>query len=291
MFNFTLANFYSGFKINAIFMDLVYNHKHYLKEKVNFNQIAGSFPFNSWNGGYNSCLNGNIVTYSEMDKCFESYAQALRLNFSNIVLENEDFYNNYNRMILEKAQNGATAIEISNLPLYEFIKEKYPYYNKFILSPVAWEIIDLTPDMLNVILENPDFQLASLPSKIAENFEYIEKITQKNKIEICVNPMCPKSCKKHSDCILNENINQYEFSGNSIFNSCPFIYDYKDNPQIIQMKELKEKYIKKGITHFRLEQCPNVQIINYFIFLVRYFVKEEYQTECLEQGLLMMTSE
>ena len=291
MFNFTLANFYSAFRINTLFMEMVYNHRGCLKEKINFNQIAGSFPFNTWNGGNNSCLNGNIVTYSEMDRCFDGYAQALRLNFASIVLEKEDFHNNYNRMMLEKAQNGATAIEISNLQLYEFIKEKYPYYNKFILSPVAWEIIDLTPEMINVILENPDFQLASLPAKLANDFDYISQINQKNKIEICVNPVCPVGCKKYSECVLAENTNQYDFSGHSIFCTCSRVLPYRDNPQIITLEDLKEKYIKKGITHFRLATCSNMEIIQYFTFLVDYFIKEECQKEFLETGLTLLAND
>lgn len=290
MFNFTLSNFYSGYRINLIFMELLAGRKECLKEQINFNQIAGSFPFNTWNGGYNSCLDGNIITYGEVDKCLEACAQALRLNFSSIVLENEDFYNNYNRMILEKADNGATAIEIANLQLYEYIKEKYPNYCKFILSPTAWEILDLTPEMVNVILENPDFQLVSLPDKLAHDFEYISQINQKNKIEICINPLCPSTCKHYSRCLLGENINQYEFSNQSIFTSCPKTYLYNGHPQIMSLEDLKENYIKRGITHFRLSNCPNHQIIQYFIFLVRYFIKEEYQAKFLEEGLLLISS-
>ena len=290
MYNFTLANFYSAFKINNLFMDMVYNNKDCLKEKINFNQIAGSFPFNIWNGDMNSCLNGNIVTFSEMDQCFEAYTQAIRLNFASIVLEKEDFFNNYNRMMLEKGQNGATAIEISNLQLYEFIKEKYPHYNKFILSPVAWEIIDLTPEMVNVILENPDFQLVSLPVKLANDFDYISQINQKNKIEICINPVCPINCKKHSECVLVENSNQYDFSIASVFNTCSRVHSYRNNPQIMSLDTIKETYIKKGITHFRLASCPNADVMQYFIFLVNYFIKEEYQQEFLENGMILFSS-
>lgn len=290
MFNFTLSNFFSGYKINLIFMELISGRKECLKAPINFNQVAGSFPFNTWNGGYNSCLDGNIVTYNEMDTCFESYAQALRLNFSSIVLEKEDFYNNYNRMILDKAQNGSTAIEIANLQLYEYIKEKYPHYTKFILSPTAWEIIDLTPEMVNVILENPDFQLASLPPRLAHNFEYIDQITQKSKIEICVNPVCPAVCKNYSKCILAENLNQYDFSGQSVFTSCPKTYIYNTNPQTMSLEDIKEEYVKKGITHFRLATCPNHQLTQYFAFLVKYFIKEEYQAKFLEEGLILIAS-
>lgn len=288
MYNFTLSNFYSGFKINAIFMDLVYNYKDCLTEKISFNQIAGTFPFNTWNGGYNSCLDGNIVTYNEIDKCFESYAQSLRLNFASIVLEDEDFYNNYNKMILEKGHNGSTVIEISNLKLYEFIKEKYPYYNKFVLSPAAWEIIDLTPEMVNVILENPDFILASLPPRLAQDAEYISQIEKKYKLEVTVNPLCPSTCKNYGACVLNENINQYDFSSNSIFTNCPKTYQYGNNPQAVALEDLKEVYMKKGITHFRLATCPANQAMQYFIFLVKYFIKSEYQAEFFEKGLMLI---
>ena len=290
MFNFTLANFFSGYRINLIFMDLISKHKDCLKFPIHFNQISGSFPFNTWNGDLNSCLDGNILRYDEIDKCFNSYNQSIRLNFSNIFLKKEDFFNSYNKVILEKVQNGSTAIELSNLQLYYYIKENYPYYNKFILSPNAWEIIDLNPKEINKIMSNSDFQLVSLPFKVANDFNYINQIENKNKIEICVNPWCPSYCRHYSKCIAEECLNQYDFSEKSVFADCPKTYVYSNNPQVLSLEDLEKKYIRKGINHFKIASCPNHRIIQYFSFLVKYFIKDEYQNQFFEKGLFLITN-
>lgn len=288
MFNFTLSNFFNAYKVNQVFFDLVLKNEYYFKESINFNQISGTFPFNSWGGSYNNCLNENILLSHEIEKFFESYNKVLRINFSNINLKEKDFYNNYNRIILEKGQNGSTAIEIANFDLYFYIKKNYPYYNNFILSSNAWEIIDFSPEAINTVLENPDFKLISLPFKLSNDFDYINQIENKEKIEICINPKCPISCKNYSKCIFNENINQYEFSKKSVFSECQKCYDYNLNPQDLSLKDLKENYLKRGINHFKLEECFNYQTVQYFLFLIKYFIKEEYQPMLIEKGLLFI---
>jgi hypothetical protein len=37
------------------------NHPEVLKEKISFNQISGTVPFNSWNGDHNINRNNNIL--------------------------------------------------------------------------------------------------------------------------------------------------------------------------------------------------------------------------------------
>jgi SRSO17 transposase len=58
----------------------------------------------------------------------------------------------------------------------------------------------------------------------------------------------------------------------------------------MSLEDIKEEYVKKGITHFRLATCPNHQLTQYFAFLVKYFIKEEYQAKFLEEGLILIAS-
>ena len=58
MLNFSLANFYNGYAVNQMFLNIIGEHRDYLKRPIAFNQITGSFPFNSWNGDINSNMAG-----------------------------------------------------------------------------------------------------------------------------------------------------------------------------------------------------------------------------------------
>ena len=289
MYNFTLANFYNGYIINNMFQRYVKQFPERIKdEKIYFNQIAGSFPCSTWNGDINSCSFGNIAMADDIKGCFSKCETVLRLNFSNVALEPEEFENNYNRIMLESGDCGSTAIEISNLQLYEYIKKNYPTYSKFILSANAWEITDLSAEMLNVILDKDDFQLVTLPTKYAHDNDYISQIAHKNKIEICINPLCPPKCPNYRACLIKENSNQLEFSQESIFLDCRKILPYHRNKNIMNLDELKKEYLPKGITHFRLSTCPSHQLVEYLLFLTHYFIKEEFQQEFIEEGFIQI---
>ena len=289
MFNFTLINFYNAFAINQLFFNQIYSNKDKLKEQnISFNQISGSFPFNYWNGGINSNIIGNICQYSDIENVFKQQSKSLRLNCSNILLNEKDFYNNYNKVILEQGQNGSTVIEIANLKLYKFIKENYPNYNKFILSPNAWLNHKLTPDEVNIIAENDDFELISLPPNLNNDIEYLKALKYKNKIEITINPRCPSYCPQYEQCHLQEHNMQYNFSQNSILGNCIKCNSY-DIDDSLKLEDLKSIYIPLGINHFRLEECLPNELLRYYIFLVKFFIKEEYQEQIIEEGLLELT--
>lgn len=282
MINFTFPNFINANKINDYFNYIATHQSHYLKTPIAINHVAGSFPFTLWNGGVNSSLIGNLFKNEQIDNVFKNMHSSIRLNFSNLLITNEDFYNNYCRLILEYGNNGSTVIEITNLNLYAYIKEHYKYYNKFILSSNAWCMKDLTPEEINAICENDDFYLISLPPYLSNNFDYIDKIEKKNKIEITVNPSCPLTCKNYQDCWLNESKKQYDFSGNSVIASCNSRINYKNNNQIISLNDIKKDYLSKGISHFKIEECHPFSDNDLFLFLVHYFIKEEYQQEVIE---------
>ena len=289
MLNFSLANFYNGYAVNQMFLNVIGEHRDYLKRPIAFNQITGSFPFNSWNGDINSNIGENIPLNDKIDECFKNNILSLRLNFANMLLDEKEFYNNYNRVMLEKGGNGATAIELCNLQLYEYLKTTYPTYKKFILSPNAKTMMgdQFTPEVVNVIGENEDFQLISLPPSCVTE-EFLSQVKCKSKIEICINPLCPMTCKHYDECVLGENKLQFDFSGNTMIAACAKRYKYDMNPNIIPLEEL-DKYTKQGITHFKLSSCPPNEMTQYFLFLVKYFIKEEYQQEIIEQGFLQIT--
>lgn len=291
MYNFTLTNSATEYKINAFFLSEIVGHSHispFLREKVDFNQIFTDFSNNPWGGGLNN-FSSDLIMYQQLEEFFNKnkIRLALRLDCSNVFLSKEDFFNTYNNLILEKGSNGSTVIEISNLQLYSFIKEKFPIYTKFILSPNAWQIIDLTPEMVNAICENNDFHLISLPPHLAHNEEYLQALTYKNKIEITVNPICPIYCPNYGECIKFENEANHNFSEKTVIKTCQKRFNYYKNPQVSDFPYLKEKYSPLGITHFKIAEFPHLSEndIDYFLFLVQYFVKDEYHEQVIKKFL------
>lgn len=279
MFNFTLNNFFTGHNINNFFVEYTRLHPEALiNPNTRFNQIEGTIPYNIWGGVININHGQNITSYNKLGEMFLQEMLSPRLDFSSVVLQTEDFENNYNRVILEQGNNGATYITVSNLQLYEFIKQNYPYYKNFVLSENAWAITDITPEMLNCILENEDFKLVTLPDWIATE-EYISQIKYKNKLEVIVNPKCPK-CKIKTECIINESNFIYNFSEKSMMNICPKKCNYAQRN--FSFNEITNRYMKMGVTHFKVTAAPVEEMGEYFNFLVSFFLKKEYQDDILK---------
>jgi hypothetical protein len=106
--------------------------------------------------------------------------------------------------MLSKFDNGSTAIEISNLDCWEYLKNNYSF-KKYILSSNASLMIPYTADIINTILDNTDFDLIQIPNLLRQDFDLLSKIKQPERIEICINPICPLHCANLNNCIIAEN--------------------------------------------------------------------------------------
>ena len=293
MLNFTLSNYLNANSLNVKFLDLLSKFQHYLKyEKININQIECAFPFDSWNGGCNLNQNTNILLNYELDTLlFNFRIKSMRYNCSNLFLETNDFEDNYHKILLPKLDNGATAILISNLKLYEYLKQHYNF-SKFILSSNAAELIQYTPEVINAIIEHEDFQLIQIPNKLRKDFTFLSQIKYPEKLEICINPICSPTCQNTSNCLISENNSIISFCENDIYNNCQKIQSYCKNRNILSIKDLLEKYVPLGINHFNFAICPSNQLHEYGILLIQYFFNVENNEELLKdpyiQGIMSL---
>ena len=149
---FSLPNFYENFYFNKTFESIIIFHPDWLiKPDIKINFLTGSFPFHSWSGGFNNCQFQNYSNiYYDIIKCNNETRRPFCINCSNILLDKNDYLDTFSHCILSLCENGSNLIEISDLNLYEILKEKYPLYN-FILSK---EIYFLNPNNYNSNLIN-----------------------------------------------------------------------------------------------------------------------------------------
>lgn len=274
MINFSLPKNNLNFKIEEL------NRKNKLNGSYRFNAECINIPWNSWGGDININKNSKLILNSDLIDLFANGATSYRVDLSSIYIDKTQFYNRYANLILEKGQNGSTILEISNLQLYDYIKQNYPNYFNFVLSPNAWLMTDVTPEMINVILEQEDFILVSLPHYLNNDWEYLNQIEKKNKIELTINSYC-KDCKYFSECRKQEILNIYDFSNKSVYDNCNLI---KTN-NYLTLEELSQ-YASKGIQNFRFATPLKQTEKEYQVFLIQYFVKPEYQMDILKNLFL-----
>lgn len=283
MLNFTLPNFYEFYYLNEFIFKISKQNPEYFKTPISFIQLSGGFPYCSWTGGYNSNY-GVGAFYRDFEQCYRQASTPLRINFSNVLLEDYDFYDAMANTICEVNHNGSNLISIANIPLFETLKEKYPNYS-FVFSREADLITPFTPEILNAISENDEFKLIELPERVSNDFDFLKALKQKRKYEIVVNPLCNPQCKNYDKCHINEHQKQLDYSSFSNFRNCIKVNsNYSNNKNLLSIESLKSLYVPLGITHFTFSPfLYGENHMNVLYFYVQYFIKPEYQQVVLEQ--------
>ncbi len=283
----TLPEFYFNYKIINEFKSFSDTKPFLFKTPTTFSAASGNFPYCYWNGGYNNNL-GPSIGYEGIIDNLKYFHVPIRFNCANIYLKKEDFSNVFANLILSLGENGSNTISFSNMELYEFLKEKYPYY-EYIFSREADLIFPLAPEVINTILEENKFKLIELPDYYSNNWKLLDNIQNPSKVELIINSHCLKNCPKKLECKYDMHQSQYDFSNFNIHHHCfeKIPYHHKNNI-LISIDEIIENYLPKGFNHFSLAPIWNSFNNELLIFLVKYFIKEEYQTETyqflLEKG-------
>lgn len=277
MIHFTLTNFFNNFHINENFKLLYNTHKNFFKTNLNFSTVDGNFPYCYWNGGYNNNIGPGVI-YDNFFTLNNDTSIPLRINCSNIYLQKKDFYDTMANTILKICENGSNEIELSNLELFNYLKNKYPNY-KYIFSKEADLINPFTPDIINCINESKNFKLISLPPSLSKNLNFLKQIENKKNIELSINATCDINCENYNKCLLQSHISQYNYSKENYFNICKKRKPYQEIDPLISLEDIEKIYIPLGFTHFSIGEINHNDIDNYKDFLIKYFIKPEYYYE------------
>lgn len=270
MLYFALPNICENFQLNLFMHELTKVMPDSFKTKVSFFTQQGGLPYCSWNGGVNSNI-GAGVYYNDLVDMQRSHSLPTRLNMSNVLLEEYDFYDNFSHIILEVFNNGSTVVELSSIPLMEYIREKFPYY-RFMFSKNADLITAFTPELLDSILEEVnDVTLIGVPDKYTFNLEWLNQLKRKNMYEITVNPFCSAKCQNCDICLLKEHQNQIDYSGKSVLGLCNHSYNVLDLTNVLSIEEILEKY--KGFNRFTFTCVYGRTVEEWLSFYINYFIK------------------
>lgn len=205
----------------------------------------------------------------------------IRLNCANIFLEKQDFEDAINNTILTLCHDASNGVELCDFDLLEFIKERYPNY-RFIFSKEADLVEPLTVEIINALHDKNAFKLISLPTRFSKDLDMLKELKSRRDIELTVNSLCNLKCPNHANCQHNQHAHQYNYSGVNPYLTCPKRNMYQDSHILISLEEIIEKYAPIGITHFRLDEGIDGPQDKILIFLIRYFIKSEYQAKAYE---------
>ena len=283
MIYFILPDFIEKNRVNNFLIDLSRNNLNYFKGPIYFTQISGCFPYSIWNGSLNSNYSkgfGYLDLYNFQSK------YPIRLDCSNLLIEDNDFFNVFQNLVLKRFENSSFQIEISNLKLLNYIKEKYPNYH-YTFSEKADLLNRFDIDLINSFLGFQEFDFIKLPIRFNKDQELLKNIKNPSKIEIIVNPLCYDSCVKKDACVIAENNAQINYSELSCYKYCRDIIQKPElSKNILHFEDLVNLEKTYKINHFSFQNMPQIKNdIDLLNFYIKYFIKEEYQMLVFEEWI------
>ena len=285
MIYFSLPNFYENINVHRFLHSLSKDYPQLFKTDISFCSSTGSFPYSSWNGGINSNV-GKGAYYLDFIHIqnYSNIVMPFRFNLSNVLLEDNDFYDAMNQAILSIYHDGSTMLEVSSIPLMEKIHETFPYYN-FMFSKQADLITPFTPELLNQIIETNNFSLVGIPDKYVEDFNFLNQLKSKSKFELTVNPICPSTCENCDKCLFAEHVHQIEYSNKQDMLNCPNKKRFLNQDDLISLDMIQTNYLKKGFNRFTFSTQYLLNEDETVDFYIQYFIKPECVNEAFGHWL------
>ena len=275
MIKFHIPDFYFLNQLNRTLIDLINESPNLFYDNISIGSIYGTFSNAIWNGGRIST--GRYISRNNILNTIEEFNKRnvpLRYTFTNSQVTDIHFNDEYCNEILKLSNNGFNEIMVNNLALEEYLRKNYPNF-KYILSTTA-AIRGI--DNINKACEKYDMIVIDYNDN--RDIELLDKIENKDKIEILINETCPPNCqfrKYHYDLISQIQINPDLDKDRTGF-QCP---NDKSDLTNINEEELYGIYSEMGFSNFKIRgrMNPPKLVTEYY---VKYLVKPEYKDNVRE---------
>ena len=292
---FHLPDFSRLSKFNMVFLAMLENSPEFFREGVEIASFYGVFPPALWNGGRVMPGNCDKQFVRGILKYFNDKGIPLRFTFTNPMIGEKHLSDPFCNMILSYANNGMNGCIVASDLLEDYIRKNYPKMK--ITSSTCKRITD--PEKLNNELDK-DYHLVVLDYDFNNRFDVLEKIENKDKCEILVNPCCVPACKNRSDhykvigleqIAINEHMKKNpanvpydpdKFAGQhseykaALECTCEHrtIFEIKDLPTHISPDDIWNKYVPMGFSNFKIEG-RTFDLFNLMEHYLYYMIKPE----------------
>lgn len=279
---FYLPDFYYKYDLNIIIIDLLKEHPEYFYDNIEIGAVYGCFPGMIWNGGR---LYTGFADYNNIKNTIANFNERnipLRFTCTNPLLEEKHVYDTCCNLVLDLANNGMNEILVNSPILEEYLRKTYPNY-KYILSTTRCE-----RDINKINQYTNEYDLVVTDYRDNNNFTFLDKIEQKDKIELLINAYCDPACKirkEHYAAIATAQLNgALQYDNLSCENMDISFYTILNNYTVIKRDDLYGKYIDMGFKHFKIEgrSIHNIEVIESYMY---YLIKPEYR-DVVRHGII-----
>lgn len=272
---FYLPDFYNKYKLNMKIVELLQEHPEYFYDNVQIGGIYGTFPGAIWNGGREML---GITTSSNIKQIIQDFNNInipLCFTFSNTLIQNYHLYDTYCNIIMNIADNNFNEVIINSPLLESYLREMYPNF-KYTFSTTKCE-----RDIFKINNACKKYDKVVLDYRDNNNFDFLNLIEDKSKIELLINSYCDPNCQlreKHYE-ILSLGQLTFDIIQHDIINNCPTqnrnFLDTLTFDSVIKNKDLYNIYYNTGFNHFKIEGrlVNNTNVIESYLY---YLIKPDY---------------
>lgn len=260
----------------------IQKHHEYFYDNIRPVAFYGSFNNAIWQGGRSMIgMQPSPLYIEDTIHKINDAGVAVRFTYTNSLIEESHLNDTLCNLTMELANNGMNEVLVNSPILEKYLRANYPNF-KYILSTTACE---RNVDKINEATKKYD--LVVIDFRDNKNKSFLEKIEDKDKIEILVDEICPATCrfrKKHYEiisnvCCLQGNLAEdkcMETNKQTIKN---FYESLKVNASTgLTCEEIYGDYLSMGFRNFKLEG-RKVKPLFVFESLIYYLVKSESRDE------------
>lgn len=283
--HFHLPGAFEFCELYRLFLSLYKEHREYFYEWSDISSVYGSPTDCLWGGG--RCEDGTADPKDVLDLLNENGISA-RLTFSNSLLTRDHLSDKKCNSLcklfsgLKQPKNG---VIVHSQILIDHIKENYP--DLYLVSSTTKVILD--EEELIKELDREDFSYVVPDFRFNKRFDFFDSLTnaQKGKVELLCNECCYVGCNDRKTCY--ESVSHINLGDSAPEHVCTapggsrgYLFSKAmENPMFISVDDIKNTYLPKGITNFKIEGrgLGSAMVLEMLIY---YLVKPEYQIHVRE---------
>ena len=249
--NFYLPDFYVNYRLNYNLCILLNEHPEYFYN-IKIKSIYGCFPGQIWNGGrFFPLVKTDIDNIYNTIRGFNNLGVSIRFTYTNCLIEPQHLDNILCNIVTELGNNSINEILCNSEILETYLRDKYKNYSYILSTTKGIMDIDDINDLCNKYsLVIPDY-------KVNNNFNLLENIKDKFKIELLLNAYCSGDClvrQLHYQRLSKYNLGYSDNNEEPLdCKRLPNFYEVLKSPLTIKVEDLYGKYYDLGYRHFKIE--------------------------------------
>lgn len=253
-----------NYPLNMFWISMLKQHPEYFREGVEIGSIFGSFPFSIWNGGrlvsHDQCDAGFVQT---VIKNINAAGVPVRFTFTNPLIGEEDLKDGFCNFCMKAADNGMNEVIVVSPLLEDYFRKNYPGFA--VNSSTCKEIRDAKS--LEAELAK-DYKYVVLDYNLNGNWELLDALEKKEKLEILINAVCVPDCPRRgahyehiakTQKIIQKNLTLPKEKWTKTepwyceYGDKNSLYTIQDYCTFVSADAIWNEYVPRGINNFKIE--------------------------------------